>query len=92
MDLLLTVKVHTLRCTQMLPFAFLAAAAAPCPSHLAPLTSIADFGVTYCFELKSSPASCDGAYFTRLVPQHDQLVQMEEVHRLQRLRVIYCVE
>ena len=28
----------------------------------------------------------------RLVPQHDQLVPMEEVHGLQRLRVIYCVE
>ena len=50
----------------MLPYAFLAAVAAePCPSHLAALTSIADFGVTYCFELKSTPASCDGAYFTR---------------------------
>ena len=28
----------------------------------------------------------------QLVPQHDHLVPMEEVHGLQRLRVIYCVE
>ena len=50
----------------MLPFAFLAAAATEqCPPNLGSLTSIADFGATYCFELKSSPASCDGAYFTR---------------------------
>ena len=28
----------------------------------------------------------------QLVPQHDHLVQMEEVHGLQRLRVNYCVE